>query len=90
MATKMKNVTFTLPIELIEKLKEYSNSHYIASINAGVKEALEEFAMKMEKEKLKNEMIEASKDVQFMSDLEENMKIFEKSDSESIRRTQEW
>lgn len=90
MSTRVKNVTFSLPIEIIEKFKEYAKNNYIPSLNAGVKEALEEYLKRMEKEKLKQEMIEASKDPQFMKDLEESMNDFESSDNETSRRIKEW
>lgn len=83
MSTRVKNVTFSLPTEIIEKFKEYAKNNYIPSLNAGVKEALEEYLKRMEKEKLKQEMIEASKDPQFMKDLEESMNDFEFSDNET-------
>lgn len=90
MSSKVKNVTFSLPIEIIEKYKEYAKNNYIPSLNAGVKEALEEYVIKLEKEKLKHEMIEASKDPLFMKDLNETMDAFESSDDETSRRIQQW
>ena len=53
MASKVKNVTFSLPIELIEKFKQYAREKYIPSLNTGVREALEEYSAKIEKEMLK-------------------------------------
>jgi metal-responsive CopG/Arc/MetJ family transcriptional regulator len=90
MASKMKNVTFTLPIDLIDKLKEYAQDNYIPSLNSGVKEALEEYTTKLEKEKLKREMQQASKDKLFMKDLMESQKDFESLDDELSRGTNEW
>ncbi len=88
--TKVKNITFSLPTDLIEKYRDYAKSNYIPSVNAGVKEALEEYSRKIEKEKLKNEMIKAVKDPLFMQDLEENMRAFESSDQETTGRKMEW
>jgi len=90
MSTRVKNVTFSLPTEIIEKFKEYAKSNYIPSLNAGVKEALEEYVKRIEKEKLKQDMIEAANDSQFMQDLEDSMNDFELSDNETSRRMQEW
>ena len=90
MATTIKNVTFSLPIELIEKLKEFAKNNYIPSLNAGVKEALEEYTRTVEKEVLKSKMMEAAKDPLFMQDLNESMSSFEHSDKEMSRRTTEW
>lgn len=90
MGSKIKNVTFSLPTDLMEKYKEYAKSDYIPSVNAGVKEALEEYALKIEKGKLKKEMQEAAKDPLFIQDLEESMQAFEHSDVENSRRLGEW
>jgi len=90
MSSRVKNVTFSLPTEIIEKFKEYAKSNYIPSLNAGVKEALEEYVKRVEKEKLKQDMIKAANDPQFMQDLEDSMKNFESSDNETSRRMQEW
>ena len=80
-----KNVTVSLPEELIEKIKEYARDKDIPSINAGVREALEAYVTRIEKEKLRNEMIKASKDPLFMRDLNESIEAFEASDAEIER-----
>lgn len=90
MSSKVKNITFSVPVEIIEKYKEYAKDKYIPSINAGVREALEEYSKRIEKEKLKREMQKASKDPLFMNDLEESMKAFETSDFENSGGSQEW
>lgn len=90
MATKVKNVTFSLPTDLMEKYKAYAKSSYITSVNAGVKEALEDYSRKIEKEKLKKEMMKAAKDPLFIQDLEESMRAFESSDREAAGRGIEW
>ena len=89
MATNVKNATFSLPTAMLEKLKEYAKNQDIPSLNAGVKEALEEYSKKIEKEKLRKRMAEAAQDPLFMKDLEDSMKAFEDSDAE-IERKQEW
>lgn len=87
----IKNVTFSLPVDLLNKYKEYARDKYIPSVNAGVKEALVEYSKKIEKEFLKKEMIKAAKDPLFMLDLEESMKAFEVLDQETARRDDgEW
>lgn len=90
MATNLKNVTFSLPIDLIEKLKEFARSNYIPSLNAGVKEALEEYTKAIEKEILKNKMMEAANDPLFLKDLNDSMSAFEHSDKELSRGVTEW
>jgi metal-responsive CopG/Arc/MetJ family transcriptional regulator len=84
MATNVKNATFSLPVDLLERLKEYVKNQDIPSLNAGVKEALEEYSKKIEKEKLRKRMAEASQDPLFMKDLENSMKAFEDSDAERV------
>ncbi len=90
MSGKVKNITFSLPVELVEKFRDYAKNNYIPSVNSAVKEALEQYSTKIEKEKLRKEMMEASKDPLFMKDLEDSMKAFESSDAEPARRIPEW
>jgi len=90
MASKVKNITFSLPIELIEKYKQYAKDKYIPSLNAGVREALEEYSTKIEKEMLKREIKEASNDKMFMEDLKESMDSFLSSDADLFKGEQEW
>lgn len=88
--TKPKNVTFNLPPELIDRYKGYVQQKFIPSVNAGVREALEEYSKKIDKEMLKNEMLKASKDPMFLKDLNESIKDFERVDEESAKENSEW
>lgn len=90
MPKKLKNVTFSLPVDLLEELKEYVKDDRIPSVNAGVREALEEYTTKLKKEVLAKEMEKASKDPLFMKDLEDCMNDFDAVDSEISRRMDEW
>jgi hypothetical protein len=90
MTAANKNVTFSLPTELMDKLKVYVENDYIPSLAAGVKEALECYTKTIEKEILKKKMLEASKDPLFMRDLNESMSSFDYSDKEISRRLTEW
>lgn len=90
MVTKLKNVTFSLPVDLIDKLKEYSEKNYIPSVSSAVREALQLYSKTIEKENLYREMKEASKDPLFMEDLNEIMDAFTVSDDETSRRIPEW
>lgn len=87
---KIKNVTFSIPVVLLEKFKEYAKEKYIPSLNTGVKQALEEYSHKIEKEKLYKIMLEASRDPLFMKDLEDSMRDFNVSDEELTRGEGEW
>lgn len=90
MAKKLKNVTFSLPVELLEDFKLFASYDCIPSVNAGVREAMEEYSAKIKKEILAREMSKASKDPLFMKDLEENMKEYEAIDTEAAGRIHEW
>ncbi len=90
MARRVKNVTFSLPVDLLEKFKDYAKNNYVPSVNAAVCEAMEKYSTLIEKEKLRQEMTEASKDPLFMKDLKDTMKDFETSDAETSRRIPEW
>ena len=90
MSTTMKNATFSLPVELLEKFKVYAKEKYIVSVNAAVKEALEAYAKEIEKEKLKKEMMEAACDPLFMKDLEDSMQSFKSADAEVTGADTEW
>ncbi|HAG09784.1 MAG TPA: hypothetical protein DCK87_09560 [Desulfotomaculum sp.] len=90
MSTRLKNVTFSLPVDIVEKLRKLVKDKYISSLNAGAKEALEEYTKRLEKQKFKTEMMEASKDPLFLKDIEKTMTDFENLDKESSGRIQEW
>lgn len=90
MAAHVKNITFSLPVDLIDKFKEYAQNREISSINAGVREALEEYTVKLEREKLHREMLKAVQDPLFMKDLTESMAAFSASDAEAVKGAQEW
>lgn len=87
---KVKNVTFTLPVEIVDKLREYVSDDHIPSLNAGVREALEEYIAKNEKLAFRKKMERASKDPMFLKDIEEAMSDFEKADADSARRMDKW
>jgi Arc/MetJ-type ribon-helix-helix transcriptional regulator len=90
MSTKLKKVTFSLPEDLIKKIKEYSNKDYIPSVSYAAREALEIYSRRIEKEYLYKEMKEASEDPLFMKNLNETMNDFRTSDNEASRRITEW
>jgi predicted DNA-binding protein len=52
MSQSVKNYTFSLPIDLLNKLKKFSNDGYVLSVNAAVKEAIESYVKKLEKQHL--------------------------------------
>lgn len=88
MSRTVKNYTFSLPIDLLNKLKQYSNEGFVPSVNAAVKEAIESYVITVEKQKLYKQMKEAARDPLFMEDLENAMSDFSYSDFEATRETE--
>ena len=90
MSLNTKNITFSLPVEYILKLRNYAEKNYIPSMNAGVKKALDALFEQIEKEKLYSVMQEDSKDKIFMKDIEDTMNVYRFSDSEVSGGNDEW
>jgi len=88
--SRAKNVTFSLPPELVEKFKGYAEKECIPSVNAGVREAMEQYVVRLDRELFRREMEQASKDPQFMKDLEDNVRAFEPSDVSAWKEQEEW
>lgn len=77
-----KQVTFNLPMDIIEKITWFVQRNAAPSKNALVCKALEQYLEKLKQEALQQEMEEAAADAMFMSDLAESMKDFESIDKE--------
>ncbi len=90
MGSKQKNVTFSLPEEVVDRMRVYVEDNYIPSLNAGVKEALEEYIVKLDRLKFRKAMERASKDPLFMKDVKNTMAAFEKIDNETAGGNEEW
>ena len=90
MGARQKNVTFSLPEEVVDKMRVYVEENDIPSLNAGVKEALEEYIVKLDRLKFRKAMEQASRDPLFMKDIENTMTAFEKIDSETAGGSEEW
>ena len=88
MGQSIKNYTFSLPIDLLNKLKKYSSDGYVPSINAAVKEAIETYVKQIEKKTLFNEMKAAAQDPLFIQDLEEAMNDFSLTDFEATKESE--
>ena len=89
MPAKNKNYTFSLPVEVVEKLRDYARSKDIPSLNAGVREAIEEYTVKIERERFKREMREAAEDEMFLADVEDARRDFAAIDAEEEGRAAE-
>jgi metal-responsive CopG/Arc/MetJ family transcriptional regulator len=85
MSQSVKNFTFSLPINLLNKLKKYSQDGYVSSVNSAVKEALESYVAAIEKQDLFNQMKAAARDPLFIQDLEETMHDFSYPDFEATK-----
>gem|GEM_PF-358447 len=82
--------TVVLPESDIRELKEMADKDMINSVNAGVREAVEEYIVKIKKENYKKELIKAVKDPEFIKRNEEVMKTFKHADKESEEMIPEW
>lgn len=82
--------TVVLPESSINELKELAGSNKIASVNAGVREAIEEYIVKMKTTDYRNKLIEAAKDPEFIKRSEEIMKSFRYVDKEAEEMIPEW
>lgn len=89
MVKKTKNYTFSLPLDLLDRLKEHSNKGNVPSVNSAVKEAIETYVVKIDKENLYQKMKKASEDPLFMEDLETTMADFSEVDFETIQEKKE-
>ena len=89
MSAGSKNYTFTLPVEVVEKLCLYVQHEYIPSLNAGVCEALEAYTVKLAKDQLRREMEAAAEDKAFLADIDEAMQAFTHSDIEVAVKPEE-
>jgi len=85
MARKTKNFTFSLPPELLDRLKKHSQKGYVPSVNSAVKEAIESYVVKVDKKYLYNQMKEAAENPDFVEDLEAAMADFSYVDYETTR-----
>jgi len=86
---KTKNYTFSLPLDLLDRLKEHASEGNVPSVNFAVKEALETYVVKIDKENLYKQMKKASEDPLFMEDLESTMAVFSEADFETTREKKE-
>jgi predicted DNA-binding protein len=84
MAKNSKNYTFSLPMELMDKVKTYLEIHEGSSINSMVREAVEQYLVKLDKARLGMQMQKAASDPMFMEDLNASMIDFEIADNEAL------
>ncbi len=85
MSRKTKNFTFSLPPELLDRLKKHAREGYIPTVNSAVKEAIESYVVQIDKEYLYRQMKEAADNPDFVEDLETTMADFSYVDYETTR-----
>jgi Arc/MetJ-type ribon-helix-helix transcriptional regulator len=90
MKEKLKNATFSLPVESIEKLRRAVKKGHARSLNSAVREAIETYTAKISKEELRKEMEAASKDPLFLKDTGESMNSFRTSDNKTADLIPDW
>ena len=90
MKEKLKNATFSLPVESIDNLKKAVKEGYAKSLNSAVREAVELYIAKVSNEALQKEMKAASRDPLFLKDTKESMDDFKTSDKETAELITDW
>ena len=85
-----RKATFALPEPLLKKLKLLANNNRVPSVNAAVREAIEEYIVKLEREEFRNAMEEAAKDPDFIRDITDTEKDFRRLDAETAEMIPKW
>lgn len=82
--------TVLLPEHDIDQLKILAECKIISSVNSGVREAVEEYIVRIKKELYEKELIRAVNDPDFIRRNEEIEKEFEGLDAETGRMIPKW
>jgi len=82
--------TVVLPESDIQQLKELASKNKIASVNAGVREAVEAYIVQQKKEMYKKDLQEANEDPEFIQRNEDIQGAFKHSDDETKGMIKEW
>lgn len=80
---RLKKATFALPESLLERLRTLAEEKRISSANAAVREALEDYIVRIEREEFKEAMKKAAEDPQFIRDIEDTEEVFWEADVET-------
>jgi Arc/MetJ-type ribon-helix-helix transcriptional regulator len=87
---KLKKATFSLPEPLLDKLKHYVEISRVSSANAAVREAVERYIIFLEEEDFEQDMEKAASDPDFIQDIKDVEKDFERAESEIARTMPKW
>ncbi len=82
--------TVVLPESSLSELKDLVGNNKIASVNAGVREAIEEYIVKKKTEDYREQLREAVKDPEFIKRIDDTMKSFRYVDKEAEEMIPEW
>ena len=80
-----KKSTFFLSEDLLAEIRELVPVKGLRSQNALVEVALREYIARVRQDDLRKQYLEASRDPQFLSDIDEVEKAFEHADTETAR-----
>ena len=61
-AANIKNVTFALPVTMMDEIRQLAKKQRQSSINSLVREALEHYLEEKRREEIRQDMLEASRD----------------------------
>jgi len=86
----LKKITFALPQPLLDKLKTLAGENKIASVNAAVREALEEYVARLENEEFCQALKAAANDPEFIRDVKSVSESFRHADRETAEMIPEW
>lgn len=86
----LKKATFSLPVNLLEKLRYLAASKRIPSTNAAVREALERYLESIEKDDFRRAMEAAAEDQLFLNDVKSIHTSYQHADAETARLIPEW
>jgi len=82
--------TVVLPEHDIQQLKELTKQNKIASVNAGVREAVEAYIVQQKHEMYKKDLQDAMEDPDFVKRNEDIQVTFKHSDDETEGKMGEW
>ena len=83
-ATNIKNVTFALPVTMMDEIRQLAKKQYHSSINSLVREALERYLEEKRREEIRQDMLEASRDPLFLADVKGCAASFRHVDREGV------
>ena len=83
-AANIKNVTFALPVTMMDEIRQLAKKQRQSSINSLVREALERYLEEKQKEEIRHDMLEASCDPLFLADVKSCAASFHHVDREGV------